>query len=97
MQKLEGFMWSTALDLNMGYYHIRLDQDAQRICTLILPWSKYKYLRLPAGLSGSPGIFQDRMTNLVRDLEYARAYLDDLLYLACGTFEDYLDKLEELL
>ena len=25
MQKLEGFMWSTALDLNMGYYHIRLD------------------------------------------------------------------------
>ena len=97
MQKLEGFMWSTALDLNMGYYHIRLDPDAQRICTLILPWGKYKYLRLPMGLSGSPDIFQDRMTNLVGDLEYARAYLDDLLCLTYGTFDDHLDKLEELL
>jgi hypothetical protein len=23
--KLEGFQWATSLDLNMGYYHIRLD------------------------------------------------------------------------
>ena len=37
------------------------------------------------------------MTNLVGDLEYARAYLDDLLCLTCGTFDDHLDKLEELL
>ena len=36
MQKLEGFQYATALDLNMGYYHIRLDPDAQKICTLIL-------------------------------------------------------------
>ena len=49
------------------------------------------------GLLDSPDIFQDRMTNLVRDLEYARAYLDDLLCLACRTLNDYLDKLEELL
>ena len=49
------------------------------------------------GLSDSPDIFQDYMANLVRDLEYARAYLDDLLCLACGTFNNHLDKLEELL
>ena len=97
MQKLEGFRYATALDLNMGYYHIRLDPDAQRICTLILPWGKYKYLRLPMGLSGSPDIFQDRMTNLVGDLEYARAYLDDLLCLTCDTFQDHLNKLDVLL
>jgi len=97
MQKLEGFQYATALDLNMGYYHIRLDPDAQKICTLILPWGKYKYLRLPMGLSGSPDIFQDRMTNLVGDLEYARAYLDDLLCLTCSTFEDHLEKLDIIL
>ena len=97
MQKLEGFQYATALDLNMGYYHIRLDPDAQKICTLILPWGKYKYLRLPMGLSGSPDIFQDRMTNLVGDLEYARAYLDDLLCLTCSTFEDHLEKLDVIL
>jgi hypothetical protein len=37
LQKLEGFTYATALDLNMGYYTIRLDPDASKICTIILP------------------------------------------------------------
>ena len=48
-------------------------------------------------LSGSPDIFEDHMTNLVGDLEYARTYLDDVLCLAYGTFDNHLDELEELL
>jgi hypothetical protein len=27
----------------MGYYTIRLDPDASRICTIIFPWGKYSY------------------------------------------------------
>ena len=38
LQELEGFKYATALDLNMGYYTIRLDGDSQKICTTILPW-----------------------------------------------------------
>ena len=47
LQELEGFTYATTLDLNMGYYTIRLDPDASKICTIILPWGKYSYLRLP--------------------------------------------------
>eukprot|EP00804_Cyclotella_cryptica_P023072 CCRYP_000324-RA/>CCRYP_000324-RA protein AED:0.44 eAED:0.44 QI:0/-1/0/1/-1/1/1/0/215 len=49
LQELEGFTYATALDLNMGYYTIRLDPDAPKICTIIFPWGKYSYLRLPMG------------------------------------------------
>eukprot|EP00804_Cyclotella_cryptica_P004890 CCRYP_004949-RA/>CCRYP_004949-RA protein AED:0.36 eAED:0.67 QI:0/0/0/1/1/1/2/0/493 len=38
LQELEGFTYATALDLNMGYYTIRLDPDASKICTIIFPW-----------------------------------------------------------
>eukprot|EP00804_Cyclotella_cryptica_P004471 CCRYP_006867-RA/>CCRYP_006867-RA protein AED:0.48 eAED:0.61 QI:0/0/0/1/0/0/3/0/91 len=38
LQELEGFTYATALDLNMGYYTIRLDPDAPKICTIIFPW-----------------------------------------------------------
>jgi hypothetical protein len=38
LQELEGFTFATALDLNMGYYTIRLDPNASRICTVIFPW-----------------------------------------------------------
>ena len=36
LQEMEGFTYATALDLNMGYYTIRLDPDSQKICTCLL-------------------------------------------------------------
>ena len=36
--KLEGFQYAKSLDLNMGYYHIRLSKNASNFCTIILPW-----------------------------------------------------------
>ena len=41
LQELEGFTFATALDLNMGYYNIRLDPDTSRICMINVPWRKY--------------------------------------------------------
>ena len=35
--KLEGFKYATLLDLNMGYYHIRLIEEANNPCNIILP------------------------------------------------------------
>jgi hypothetical protein len=29
IRSMEGFTFASALDLNMGYYHIKLDADAQ--------------------------------------------------------------------
>ena len=97
LQKLEGFQWATALDLNMGYYTIRVEETSQKILTLILPWGKYQYLRLPMGLANSPDIFQEKMSSLMADLEFARTYLDDLLCLTKSSFEDHLIKLEIIL
>src|SRR6056300_232126 len=79
LQEMEGFTYATQLDLNMGYYTIRLDGDAQKICTIIFPWGKYSYMRLPMGMVGSPDIFQERMTSLMEMLEFIKVYIDDLL------------------
>ena len=81
----------------MGYYTIRLDPDASKICTIIFPWGKYSYKRLPMGIAGSPDIFQAEMMKLMESLEYVRAYIDDLLCISRESFDDHLDKLEEVL
>jgi hypothetical protein len=57
LRALEGFTFATALDINMCYYTIRLDPYASKICTIISPWGKYSYKRLPIGIAGSPDIF----------------------------------------
>ncbi len=97
LQEIKRFSYATALDLNMGYYTIRLDPDVSKICTIIFPWSKYSYKRLPMGVAGSPDIFQEKMSELMETLEYVRAYLDDLLCISKLSLEDHLEKLAEVL
>jgi len=94
--KLEGFQYCTSLDLNMGYYHIELTPFSKSLCTIVTPFGKYEYQRLPMGLCNSPDIFQERMYELFSDLEYVRAYIDDLLVTSSSTFEDHLERLEKV-
>ena len=49
--KLEGFQYANSLDLNMGYYHIRLSKKTSILCKIIHMWGKYRYKRLPMGIS----------------------------------------------
>jgi hypothetical protein len=97
LHKLGGFTFATALDLNMSNYTIRLDLDASKICTIIFPWGKYSYKRLPMGIAGSPDFFQAKMMELMESLEYVQAYIDDLLCISRNSLEDHLEKLEEVL
>jgi hypothetical protein len=81
----------------MGYYTIRLDPDASKICTIIFLWGKYSYKILPMGIAGSPDIFQGKMLALMESLKYVRAYLDDLLCIFKLSLDEHLEKLEEVL
>jgi hypothetical protein len=98
LQEIKGFSYATALDLNMGYYTIRLDPDASKICTIIFPSGKYSYKRLPMGIAGFLQTFsKKKISELMESLEFVRAYLDDLLCISKLSLEDHLDKLEVVL
>jgi hypothetical protein len=71
--KLEGFQYATSLDLNMGYYHIELTPYSKQLCTIILPFGKYEYQRLPMGLSNSPDIFQEKISELMLGLDFVKS------------------------
>ena len=34
LQRMEKFTYATSIDLNMGYYHITLDQHSRSLCTI---------------------------------------------------------------
>ena len=95
--KLEGFTYATSLDLNMGYYHIELSPKSKELCTIVLPFGKYEYQRLPMGLSNSPDIFQERMSELFSGFDFVRAYLDDLLVCTSGSYEEHLEEVDKVL
>jgi hypothetical protein len=42
IRSMEGFTFASALDLNIGFYHIKLDSDvdAQKLCSIVFPCGK---------------------------------------------------------
>ncbi len=62
----------------MQHYTFELDKKNQDFCTIIIPFGKYKYLRLPMGLNCSPDIAQAAMENLLSDIKDADVYIDDV-------------------
>jgi hypothetical protein len=92
LQSLAGFKTATALDLSMGYYHIPLDEESQKLCSFVMPWGKYRYKRLPLGIKVAVDVFQEVMTELFSDLDYVRVYLDDIFIVDNGSLEDHMHK-----
>jgi hypothetical protein len=77
----------------MSYYTIRLDPTASKMCTIIFPWGKYSYKRLPMGFGGSTDIFQAQIMDLMAFFEFVQAYMDELLVITTrGILDKHLQK-----
>jgi hypothetical protein len=81
----------------MGNYTIRLDPAASKLCTIIFPWGKYSYKKLPMGSGGSANIFQAQIMDLMETLKFVRTYIDDLLIITRGILDDHLKNMERVL
>ncbi|KAL7478854.1 hypothetical protein ACHAW6_004604 [Cyclotella cf. meneghiniana] len=62
----------------MQYYTLNLDEYSQELCTIITPFEKYKYLRLPMGLKCFPDITQSIMESVLAGIDDADIYIDDV-------------------
>jgi hypothetical protein len=97
LEELESFTYTTTLDLIMGSYTIRLDPAASEMSTIIFPWEKYSYKRLPMGFGGSADIFQAQINDMMASLKFVLVYMDDLLIITRGILDQHLQKMETVI
>ena len=58
-----------ALDINIGYYTIRLTLTSQEMTTIVTEFDKFRYNHLPTGMCALGYIFQAKVDELLGDIE----------------------------
>ena len=71
-----------ALDLNMGYYTIRIYPAIQDTTTIVTEFEKFGYNPLHVGMFSSEDIFQAKVDELLGDIEGVKTYIYDILVLS---------------
>ena len=77
--QLNGVKYFSSLDLQAGYHNIPLDEASISKTAFTSPFGKYKYIKIPFGLVQAPAYFQEFMTGILKDFNFAIVYLDDII------------------
>ena len=64
LQQLEGLQYITTLDLNKGYYLIRIFPASQDTM-IVTEFGKFRYICLPIGILDQIDIFQEKIYKIL--------------------------------
>ena len=77
--KLTNATCFSILDITHAYWSIKLDENSSYLTTFSTPFGRYRYLRLPFGISASSDLFQMKCNEIFEGLPGMTAIVDDIL------------------
>ena len=89
IMRRDGYKYFTKLDLTMRYYALELDEQSKDYCTIVTPFGKYRYKRLPMGLKISPDVAQSIMEHILHDLD-VEVYINHIGVFS-KTYEEHIE------
>lgn len=74
----------STVDARNGFWNLKLDTESRALTTFETPFGRYRWIRLPFGISPSPEIFQARIHAALTGLKGVACIADDILIYGCG-------------
>ena len=68
-----------------GFWQKRLDTESSYKTTFNTPFGRYRWKRMPFGISSAPEVWQRTMHEFVEDLEGVEVIADDFLIAGFGS------------
>ena len=97
---INGFLYASVLDLNMGYLSIPLCEKSRKMLNIVMPFGYFECQVLPMGVKPATDIFQTRMVSIfmsMNPLTKPDPYIDDILHSKGKSFCEHLNILAEIL
>ena len=77
----------TVVDAKNGFWHVPLDEESSYLTTFGTPWGRFRWTRMPFGISVAPEEFQRRLDNALEGLDGVTPIFDDILIYGAGETE----------
>ena len=79
-------------DIKEGFLQVELDAESSKLPAFQTPWGRYKWLRMPFGISPAPELFQMKLNQNLEGLKGVFKIADDLLIIGQGDTQQEADK-----
>ena len=79
MAKMSNGKYFSKIDCTRGFWQLKLDEESSKLCTFNTPFGRYRYLRLPFGVSCAPEIYHRTIHQLFENIPNVDTSMDDII------------------
>ncbi|UYV83430.1 K02A2.6-like [Cordylochernes scorpioides] len=79
LAQMGGAKLFSRLDANSGVWQIPLSVESSSLTTFLTPLGRYRFKRVPFGISSAPEVFQRKMSNLLESQSGVNCHMDDIV------------------
>lgn len=79
MAQFAGAKYFTKLDASSGFWQMKLERKSSKLCTFITPFGRYKFLRLPFGISSAPEVYHRTIHQIFENMPAIDTSMDDII------------------
>ena len=80
------------VDLKEGFLQVELDEESSQLTVFQTPWGRYRFHRMPFGITPAPEIFQMKLDQNLEGLKGVFKIADDILITGQGETEREADE-----
>ena len=74
-----GAKYYSKLDASQGFWQLQLDDESSHLCTFNTPFGRYRYLRLPFGISSAPEVYTKTIHKILESIDGVSTIADDII------------------
>lgn len=86
----------SVVDASNGFWQVELDEESSLLTTFVTPYGRYRWRRLPFGISSAPEEYQRRMNQALEGLDGIAICADDVIIFGCGEDDEAAERDHDL-